>query len=425
MSEVNWDNFISHVQVKNQGAPAPQPWDGNWAGINWGSYMNQSLSGEIVSPETARCVAAAHACTKLIADSVAIARRNIYRKSNDGTRQLVYDHPYDWLLNTQPYEDITAASFWRWMMDDCKNKGDGFAQIVTNINGVVIGLKPLTWSCVTPFIWQPFKQLMYRVQDDEKSYVLFPSEILHFPGFGFNGLHGQSVVTYAAREALGLNQGQTRFAGTYFVNGSSVAVALEFPENKELTEKQVIEIRKQINERSTQQGRHMPIILQGGGKVATPKITANDTQLIEALKFSAQQICTAYGVPPEMVGLGNGIAGYNGLTELTNWFTKFTIGADQAVLDQELTRKLYPGKSPYYVEVDNLSGLSLNPKAEAEYMSIALGGNGRQGWLTVNEVRQRKQMQPVEGGDELRYTVKDNSPQEAPKDEQPNQPVTE
>ncbi len=69
-------------------------------------------------------------------------------------------------------------------------------------------------------------------------------------------------------------------------------------------------------------------------------------------------------------------------------------------IEQELNRKLYPRETGRFLRFDLGDLIEGDSKAQAEYNRAALGGPGAgQGWLTVNEIRKQKGLQPVDGGD--------------------------
>ena len=53
--------------------------------------------------------------------------------------------------------------------------------------------------------------------------------MLHFPGFGFDGLRAMSVIQYAARNATGNAAAMDEYSGRFFRGGSHPSVVLEVP----------------------------------------------------------------------------------------------------------------------------------------------------------------------------------------------------
>jgi HK97 family phage portal protein len=83
-------------------------------------------------------------------------------------------------------------------------------------------------------------------------------------------------------------------------------------------------------------------------------------------------------------------------------FVMHTLRLHLKRLEQELNRKLFPRDTGRFVRFDLGDLIEGDSKAQADYNRAALGGPGTgQGWLTVNEIRKRKGLPPVDGGDKL------------------------
>jgi HK97 family phage portal protein len=83
-------------------------------------------------------------------------------------------------------------------------------------------------------------------------------------------------------------------------------------------------------------------------------------------------------------------------------FVMHTLRLHLKRLEQEMNRKLFPRDTGKFVRFDLGDLIEGDSKAQAEYNRAALGGPGTgQGWMTVNEIRKRKGLPPVDGGDKV------------------------
>lgn len=124
------------------------------------------------------------------------------------------------------------------------------------------------------------------------------------------------------------------------------------------------------------------------------QINASDSQLVEQLKLSAEQICSAYHVPPYMIGAGPAPP-YNSANALRDFYysqclQKF-FNAIEDLLDLHLN--LYPLGYRTEFELDDL--LRMDSTAQADFVTKLVGG----AVMTPNEGRKRFAMLPVDGGD--------------------------
>ncbi|WP_324730984.1 phage portal protein [Pseudomonas paeninsulae] len=377
-------------------------------------------AGVAVTTETAKRSAAVYACCRLIAGAVSLLPLPIYERTATGGRKKA-DHDLWWLLNESPHQTLTACSFWEWMVSSMLMRGDGLAQIIRDRNGRPLGLMPLPRECVQ--IESRDGQLVYYVSDAKSQYGLFADDVLHFAGYGFNGVQGESVIRYAARQAVSTALAADEFSGEFFANGATPSVVITYPEGVAPTADQQDHLRSQFDEKHTGSGkRHKPLLLVNGGKVEPVSLTAGDAQLLETRKFQVIEIARAFGVPPHMVGETSASTSWgSGIEQMSIGFVRYTLGPHLRRIEQELNRKLWPRSMRYFVEFNRDGLLAGDSKTEAEVLGKSLGGPGTQGWMTVNEVRRLKNLPPVEGGDSIQFTS------EAPADEtvaaDPEQPA--
>lgn len=360
-------------------------------------------SGVAVTNESAKRSAAVYSCTRLIAGAVALLPLPIYERTEEGGRKKV-DHDIWWLLNESPYKSLTACSFWEWMIASMLMRGDGIAEIKRNRNGKPVSLMPLPRECVS--IEEIDGSLVYFVSDETKTYGLFADDVLHFPGFGFDGTRGESVIRYAAKQAVGTSLAADQYSGEFFANGMTPSTVVSYPQGVAPTEPQQDYLRTQFEERHTGHGkRHKPLLLVNGGTVQTVSLSAEDAQLLETRKFQVIEIARAFGVPPHMIGETSASTSWgSGIEQMSIGFVRYTLGPHLRRIEQELNRKLWPRSMRYFVEFNRDGLLAGDSKTEADVISKSLGGPGAQGWMTVNEARKLKNLPPIDGGDKLTLT---------------------
>ncbi|MDB6061552.1 MAG: phage portal protein family [Verrucomicrobiaceae bacterium] len=390
-----------------------------FGGLDWSEFYGAvaSSSGIAVTAETAKRSTAVYACTSLIAGAVALLPFPVYQRIADA-REVVDNHPVYWLLNEQPFATLTSAAFWEWMVASMLLRGDGIARIVRNAQFQPIGFEPLqrNWVAIT----RVGAQLQYYVSDGiNPSYGLDQSDVLHFPGFGFNGWHGESVIQHAAKQAIGTALAADEYSGEFFANGSNPSSVIEYPAGVAPTTEQQDRLRDSYTEKYTGSGnRHKPLLLLNGGQLKAVTMTAADSQLLETRKFQIVDIARAFKVPPHMIGETSASTSWgSGIEQMSLGFVRYTLGPHLRRIEQELNRKLWPRSTKYFVEFNRDGLLAGDSKAEAEYFGKALGGPGSQGWMTINEARKIKNLPPVLGGDKLRFAA-----QQPTKPGSPNEP---
>lgn len=365
--------------------------------------VTAASAGMSVTPISAQRVAAVSACRQKIAGSISTLRLDILRITDDTEVKLPRDALW-YLLNEQPHSQFTATSHWDNKVSEQLLRGDGFTWIRRRPNGAIAELFPLPWGAVQP--WRmPDGSVRYYITLPEWNITtwLDPSEILHFPGHGFDGVRSMSVIAYGAQNAIGNALAMDDYSGKFFANGAHPSIILAT--DKAMTEAQKNDLRAAFVSKysGTANAHKLPLVLTEGLKASEISLSAEDAQLIEARKFQVVDIARAFGVPPHMIGETSGASAVGaGYEEQGRNFVTHTLRLHVKRIEQELNRKLFPRDTGKFVRFDLSDLTEGDSKAQAEYNRAALGGPGTgRGWLTVNEVRKGLGLPPVEGGNEI------------------------
>lgn len=364
-------------------------------------------SGMVVTPRTAKCVSAAYACHRLIAGAISVLPVRFYERKGGVHTEI--EHDYWWLLNEQPFPTLSSATWMEWMTDSMLARGDGMSEIRRKRDLTVKGFMPMPYEAT--IVERKGDELLYYLGDYEESgnpaslraRGLIQDDVLHVPGFGFNGVRGESVIAHAARQAIGTALAADEYSGRFFANGMNAGSVIKYPEGVSPDQAQVNELRSQFEERySGRANSHKPLLLVNGGELQRVSLSANDAQLIETRQFQVIDIARAYGVPPHMIGETSATTAWGtGIEQLSIAFVRYTLGPHLKRFEQELNRKLWPRSARYFLEFDREALQAGDLKAEAEFIAKALGGPGTQGWQAVNEIRRKKHMPPKPGWDDI------------------------
>jgi phage portal protein BeeE len=122
-------------------------------------------------------------------------------------------------------------------------------------------------------------------------------------------------------------------------------------------------------------------------------VPAEDAQLVEQLKLTAEMVCACFHLPAYKIGVGQ-MPTVNNTAALNQQYMDQCLHplfeSAEARLDHGLE---LPGLMEFWFDTANL--LRLDPESRFKSHSEAIKG----GWMTPNEARQAEDMEPVEGGD--------------------------
>jgi len=356
-----------------------------------GSVTN---SGVAVTPEKALSQAAVFGCVRLISGAAATMPLGLKRRVDARTREDASDHPVWGLLRRRPNRWMTPSAFRRLMTAHVLLRGNAYAMKVSS-RGRVTELWPMHPDRVEP-IQLDDMSIVYRYTRKDGQVVVLPqSEVMHLIGLTFDGLKGVSVIRYAA-ETIGLSIATETHGATVFRNGTQIGGVLKHPGNLGLEGQQVL--RASLDAYRGAENAHKTMILEEGMDYVALGMTSEDAQYIETRKFTRGDIAMFFGVPPFMLGdtekstsWGTGIAeqglGFIAYT-LQDWLTCWeeTIGRDLlgAPEDVDVYAKFNP------------AGL-VRGDITKRYAAYAVARQW--GWLSVNDIRELEDLNPVDGGD--------------------------
>lgn len=364
-----------------------------------------SPSGFAVTDRTAMQVSTVFACLTKLAGAIVQLPIEQYRINADGVRDQAKRSALWWLLNESPCNAWTATSWKEWIMKCVALRGDQHTEIIrsksANSYGEVVEFRIHHPDYV--HARRLNRRIVYDVCDIETgaTYTVDQDDMLHFAGFGFDGLKSLSMIQYAAKNAIGNSLAAADYTGRSIGEGAMPKIALSY-EGTLKTEQQDQLRQSFVATYGGTQSRKLPLVLTNGAKVSELSISPIDMQLLESRRFEREDICQALGVPPVLIGENDKTSSWGtGIEQITLGFVRYTVKPHLSRWTEELNRKLFRRAGPF-LEFDFEGLLKGDSKAQAEADRAALGGPGTgNGYKTVNEVRQSRNLPPIDGGNEL------------------------
>jgi len=424
-----WTNAQRRAAVP--GSPILTNWRAEREAVRAGKVSNVSYSDSVmesfgvmpgaagisVTPVSAMRVAAVFACVQKIAGAISTLPLDVFKTDGETPVKLPRDDLW-YKLNEQPSPQYTAASHWEGVSVNQLLRGDGYTWIIRNPNNTIRQLLPLPWSSVHPQL-QTDGSVRYYINYRSISTWVTPEEILHFPGFGFDGLKSMSVISYAARNAVGNAMAMDEYSGRFFQNGAHPSIILKT--TGRMNDEQVKTLQAAFANKyaGVENAHRLPMVLTEGLDAKEISLNAEDAQLLEARKFQVIDIARAFGVPPHMIGETTASTSWgSGIESMSRGFVTYTLQPHLKRIEQELNRKLFPRDVGRFVRFDREALIEGDLKAQSEYNRAALGGPGTgQGWMSVDEIRKSKGLAPKGGKSAEIY-----DPRDAQATSSPNQP---
>ncbi|WP_020178078.1 phage portal protein [Methylopila sp. M107] len=358
-------------------------------------------------PTAAVGLSATWACIQLIAGTIASLPLMVYRTNGDGVRTVDKDHPLYFVLHDSPNYDQTAVDFWEVMAASIELYGNAYARIERRSTGELFALHP-----VRPDLVKVRRKgggdLEYAWTENSRRVVKSGGQMLHIRGPLGDAMSGASTLS-VCRSVFDDAIAAESAAGAMFYNGINPSGILSTPDNVRLTKEQRAELEQLLVEKyqgSIRQGR--PMVLDNGLTWNQLSINPADAQMLESRKYSGEQICRLFGVPPGMVGFGDKASNWGTGKEVdVLWFQKFTLRKRLKRIEQSVIKQLVPlaERRALGLEIEfNLEGLLRGDTAsryEAYEKAI------RMGIATRNECRALENRPPIDGGDVITVQMQD------------------
>ncbi|GGB21451.1 phage portal protein [Sphingomonas metalli] len=372
-----------------------------------GSYQE---AGVTVTPATSMRSTAVWRCVTLNAGTMMSAPLGVYERLPNGMRREVPDHPFNRFLQVEPNDDMSGPEFIELQAIAMLLTGNGYGLMRQARNGTITRIDYYPPARVLPFrstdrsVWYRFTNEDGSNEDHQASYVF------HFrgPGRDAGGIKGLSAISHHAK-AIGINIATRDYTAGQFERGLLTNDYFSFPENQVVTKEQRAAFKEYL--RLKAQGvanAHNPLILENGAEWKRVSITAKDAQLLELLQYSVVDVARIFGTPPHMIGETSAATTWGtGIEQMTIGFKLYTVMPHMRRFAKELTRKLFPiigARIPnLFVDFDPDALQVGDSKSQGELFSRALGGNQLPGWMSQNEVRRKKNLPPIPGGDRVYF----------------------
>lgn len=359
-------------------------------GLNlFGARTKQGIP---VNTSTALTLSAFYNGIEIIGNDYAKLPKAVFKKSDSG-REKQNKHPLHYLIATRPNASMSAFMFDKMLVQYAILKGNGYAEIIRNPNTA----RPIAFDLIdqeqTPVDVIKYKGLLYYKFGDK---TVEAANMIHIPGFSFNGITGVSVITHAAN-SLGIDLSSQEFASEYYkqkgMGTGVVTVTTEMDNDAKIRYGNAISDMFQ-----SKNGWNIPIVDEAS-KFQHIKLTAEESQFLSTHKHGIEEIARWLNIPPHKLKTLENVN--NSITEnqeiqhandsILPWAIKF---------EQEYNAKIFSDierNQSFYIKANLNALLRSDTKTRTEYYKTAINF----GWISRNEVRKMEELNSIQELDEF------------------------
>lgn len=351
-------------------------------------------AGVVVTPTKALTVPIVWSCVKILSEAAAGLPLKLYEDSGD-KRALVKGKDRYLRLLKKPNPNITRLNFLKFVVANLALRGNAYALIERNSQGEWIGTIPLVTDETEPKIDKELG-LIYKTTIGGKKTLISPENILHFKLFTVDGVIGLSPVEHLA-ETMGLVMAAQDWASRFMLKGGVSGGYIIY--EGFLTREQQSQIMEKFPDIRKENANSLGSwgILQGNPKIIPAGLSQRDAQFIETQQFQEEALAGIWGVPLWLANRASktSIMGSN-LEQQLRSFTTFGLDPYLKAIEDEFNDKLLSG-TDRFVEFLIEGLLQADSAARSDYYQRALGGSAGSGWMTINEVRAKENMEKLDG----------------------------
>ena len=365
-----------------------------WNPALWSLAGAQSTAGVNVNESSALQYSAVWCAVNLIAGTVGTLPLHLIQQRGQVKRRA-YEKPLYHLLHTQPNPYMTAAVFRETIAAHVITWGNGYAEIVRNGMGEVVELWPITPNRVQ--IDMADGKLFYWIHVDNQDIPMSYDRILHLHGLGFDGFTGYSVIAMA-RQSIGLGLAMEEFGSRFFGEGTHPGVVVQHP--GKLSETAHKSLQADLTTKHSGLGKsHRLLLLEEGMKLESIGIPPEDAQFLQSRQFQIPEIARWFNLPPHKLrdltkSSFNNIEAEQ-ISFVTDSMLPWLARFEQSYNSQLLTKNQQKQQKLYFKH--SVEGLLRGDAASRGDFYQKLWNVGA---ISINEIREKEDLPPVDGGDE-------------------------
>lgn len=378
-------------------------------GSNYAFFFGGTTSGKAVTERSAMQMTAVYSCVRILSEAVAGLPLHLYKYTDSGGKAMALDHPLYRLLHDEPNPEMSSFVFRETLMTHLLLWGNAYAQIIRNGKNEIVALYPLMPNKMSVdrdedgrLYYTYYRGTDEAIKNKEFAVTLQPSDVLHIPGLGFDGLVGYSPIAMA-KNAIGMAIACEEYGAKFFANGAAPGGVLEHPG----TIKDPQRVRESWQSTFGGSGNANKIaVLEEGMKYTPIGISPEQAQFLETRKFQINEIARIFRVPPHMVG-DLEKSSFSNIEQQSLEFVKYTLDPWVIRWEQSIQRSLLNSeeKKKYFAKF-NVEGL-LRGDYQSRMNGYAIGRQN--GWMSANDIRELENLDriPAEDGGDL-YLINGN-----------------
>lgn len=382
---------------------------------------SQSIAGPAVDEQSALRLAAVGACVRVVSEDIGKVPCIIYERTDArGSRERAVGDTYAPALGLAPNPEMSAMEYWENMTayGMLWSHAEAYIERLSNGSICLWPLPPNRIERVRAEIKRggevapgPIVGINVMLDSGEKRFVKW-SDVISVRAFGYDS----KTPIARHKETIGLGLAGEEFGSRFFGQGGSAGGFITMP--VEATQQQAD--RTEARYRAKHEGlerSHLVGVLEGGAGWQEVGMPLKDAQYIDGRKFTVEEICRIFRVPPHKIASLDRATFTNiehqSIEYVVDAVSTWCVRHEQAHRVKLFDQSKYGSVGERYPEflLDGLLRGDTKSRYEA-YSSAIING-----WMNRSEVRARENLPHFEELDEFLTPLN-----MAPAGEEPDEP---
>lgn len=364
-----------------------------------------SPSGDIsVNVKNATSISAVYAAIGTISDTISTLPLNLYVIEGKN-RSIAHDHALQKVIKFKPNEYLTTVTFLEIIVKNMLTHGNAFIYPIKTRAGEIIKFEIVSPENIQIYSYE--KIPFYHYTSSKGSVRLESDELVNIPYFSYDGLHGLSPIQ-ACKENLETMKAVEGHSRNFYKNGAFPSGVLEMP--MELSDEAYERLKESWSKAYSGKNGGKTAILEAGVKYSPITIPNKDAQFIELKQFQISDIARIFNIPAHKIG-DLSRATFSNIEQQELNYAVQTISPLITKIESYFNRWfLDESQWGWFYFKFNLNAM-LRGDLKTRFESYMLGRN--MGVYSVNDIREKEDMNPIEGGDIYDKPLNSNLKQES------------
>lgn len=376
--------------------------------------LARSYGNVKITPEMSLAISSVWGCVWRYANTISSLPLELFRSPDDEDAIRETKHPLYRIIRDKPNQDMSAQKFWQAMVASMMTWDACYARKLF-FNGKLVGLRPLRPEHMTTYMTSQGR-LRYRYSptgiwgeglEDFSSEELFV--VMDRTMDGYTGL---SRIQYGAN-AMGIAMAGEQSASLMYKNGfrasGILTIAQWLKPDQRAAYKTIVNDFTGTGNGNDYDKQFGVLVAENATKFEPISLKPMDMELLASRRFSVEDICRFYDVPPVLIG--HAVEGQtmwgSGVEQIVLGWLKMGLGPVLTTIESEIYRQLLTveEQAAGLFAQFNLDELLRGDTASRSNYASTMSQNGI---LTRNELRRAENKPRMADPNADKLTVQSN-----------------